>query len=451
MEINVAGAGAGKTTKMADLITEYDVPDGKKVFCIAFTNAAADNIMNHIKAKQGGVPKNIRISTIHSFLYQELIRPFYFLLFKKHFERISAINLPDPPQYKNIWLKELENENLLHFSSIPQRAKWIVDKKSGDNKTIKDTRKRVLSFISDYCAAIFIDEAQDIDDDIKLIIEALDKVGIPIFLYGDPKQDVKGFENYRTLINNAQSVHYDSCCHRCPQKHLTLSNTLAFDEEKQIADKDNAEGTIEIVFEKDVDNINLFMSNGSFELKYISKKTERFDTHENKSQNAQFDTLRFEVQKAMYEKWRDNTIEHEICRAAFYVTEQMFSDLANGLTPSKIINKWIQHDAFDRLTDKQRYAQMINALTLDLTDTGNIPIVQSIEKIKGLEAQRCLFILTTDLAAHLFQKKTDDNKTHHLLYVALTRSTEHLTVLVTNEVEEAYTREFINVFFHDYL
>ena len=174
MEINVAGAGAGKTTKMADLITEYDIPDGKIVFCIAFTNTAADNIMNHIKAKQGSVPKNIRISTIHSFLYQELIRPFYFLLFKKHYERISAINLPDTPQYKNIQLKELENDNLLHFSSIPQRAKWIVDKKSGDNKAIKDTRKKVLSFISDYCAAIFIDEAQDIDDDVKLIIEALD-------------------------------------------------------------------------------------------------------------------------------------------------------------------------------------------------------------------------------------------------------------------------------------
>ena len=132
---------------------------------------------------------------------------------------LSSVNFYKEKEmkYKNIRLKELENDNLLHFSSIPQRAKWIVDKKSGDNKAIKDTRKKVLSFISDYCAAIFIDEAQDIDDDVKLIIEALDKAGISIFLYGDPKQDVKGFGNYRALINNAQSVHYDSCCHRCPQ------------------------------------------------------------------------------------------------------------------------------------------------------------------------------------------------------------------------------------------
>ena len=44
MIVNVAGAGAGKTTKMADVIMAHDIPDGKVVFCIAFTNAAADNI-----------------------------------------------------------------------------------------------------------------------------------------------------------------------------------------------------------------------------------------------------------------------------------------------------------------------------------------------------------------------------------------------------------------------
>ena len=44
MKVNVAGAGAGKTTKMADLITGIDIQEGKIVFCIAFTNAAVDNI-----------------------------------------------------------------------------------------------------------------------------------------------------------------------------------------------------------------------------------------------------------------------------------------------------------------------------------------------------------------------------------------------------------------------
>lgn len=44
MIVNVAGAGAGKTTKMADVILNHEIPEGKVVFCVAFTNAAADNI-----------------------------------------------------------------------------------------------------------------------------------------------------------------------------------------------------------------------------------------------------------------------------------------------------------------------------------------------------------------------------------------------------------------------
>lgn len=49
-----------------------------------------------------------------------------------------------------------------------------------------------------------------------------------------------------------------------------------------------------------------------------------------------------------------------------------------------------------------------------------------------------------DLAEYLLAKKKFDNKTKNKLYVALTRSLEKLTVLITNEVEEKYGREEIN-------
>ena len=39
MQINIAGAGAGKTSKMADLLRCIDIPDGKVVFCIAWQNS----------------------------------------------------------------------------------------------------------------------------------------------------------------------------------------------------------------------------------------------------------------------------------------------------------------------------------------------------------------------------------------------------------------------------
>lgn len=93
------------------------------------------------------------------------------------------------------------------------------------------------------------------------------------------------------------------------------------------------------------------------------------------------------------------------------------------------------------------YAQMASAIKATDTATSDIPVVSSIEIIKGREAERCLFILSTDLAPYLFREKTEDNKTSHLLYVALTRSLDHLTILVMKEVEETYTREKIVGFF----
>lgn len=73
------------------------------------------------------------------------------------------------------------------------------------------------------------------------------------------------------------------------------------------------------------------------------------------------------------------------------------------------------------------------------------PYLEKIVKypIKGLEDEKCLFILTKDLAPYLFEKKTTDNKTKHLLYVALTRSKDELAILVTREVEIDYSKEFI--------
>ena len=88
MRINVAGAGAGKTTKMADYITEFEIPTGKIVFCISFTNAAAENIEEKVKQKLDNIPSNIRISTIHSFLYHELICQYYYFLYGKQFANL---------------------------------------------------------------------------------------------------------------------------------------------------------------------------------------------------------------------------------------------------------------------------------------------------------------------------------------------------------------------------
>lgn len=447
MKVNVAGAGAGKTTKMADLITEFCIPEGKLVFCIAFTNAAADNIKNKVTEKLGMIPNNIKISTIHSFLYQELIAPFYYFLYQKHFEQLSVIELPNDQKYKRTKLSELEKGNILHYTMIPEKAKWVAYQKSGDTKAIKDLRKKLLNHFAGYCAAIFVDEAQDISKDIKHILEALNQAGIDIVLYGDPKQDVKGLGCFKEIIDNTTDVRYIPDCFRCPQIHLDLSNKLAADTQQQVASEHNLAGSLDVVYESDIEDIKQFIVDGNYGLQYISMKRDRFETHEKQAKNKRFDTLYHEVHRAMMDKWDGVKSEMEIRRAAFYVTEQMLEAFDNGENAAGIISKWVKANAFDTL-QRQKYAQMVTTFQSENVVESDIPVVPSIESIKGLEAERCLFILTTDLAPYLFGKKTEDNKTSHLLYVALTRSLDVLTILVTKEVEDTYTKAAIVSFFN---
>lgn len=437
MIVNVAGAGAGKTTKMADIIMEHDIPDGKIVFCIAFTNAAADNIKEKVAERMGGVPDNIKISTIHSFLYQELIEPYYYFLYGKHFVRLSTISLPQNNGYKSAKLSELEREDTLHITKIPEKAKWVAYRKSADTKGIKAVREKVMSLFNSYCSAIYVDEAQDINEDIYTILSALEHAGVEIILYGDPKQDVKGFGCFRQIIDKSSDVHYFSDCYRCPQIHLDLSNTLAQKDEKQVASYENAAGSLEIVFESDVDDVKGYIESGNYGLCYISQKRGKFYTHSSETTDERFETLRHEVFRAMQEKWREKT------------AEKMLENYDQAGNSTAAISQWIENSAFNQLS-RQKYAQMAFAISMKKAEPTNAIVVRSIEIIKGLEASRCFFILTSDLAPYLFRTKTDDNKMSHLLYVALTRSKDHLTILISQDVESTFSRDFVLAFFAQY-
>ena len=445
MQINVAGAGAGKTTKMADLIAAEQPIPGKIIFCVAFTNAAVQNIEEKVTAQCGRIPDHIKISTIHSFLYQEMIDPYYHFLFGRHFEKLSNIALPNDDSRKNSIISELRESNILHISKIPEYAKWVVFKKSDDRKPIKETRKKVLSIFSKYCAKIFVDEAQDIDKHMMPIFEALNDAGIEIVLYGDPKQDIRGRGYFQEMISSCKNVVYIPECYRCPQKHLDFSNLLACEEQRQIAADSNAEGSIEIIFESTIADIKSFIDKGHFGLCYISRKTDRYNTH--KVNNDRFDSLFYQVHELVFTKCQGDRSNLEISRAAYFATESIlrYYDLKGDFVAP--IKQWESRGLFGFLTKKQygRIGESLkNVNRADITT----PIISSIESIKGLEADRCLFILTSDLAPYLFNSKSKDNKMRHLLYVALTRSLNHLTILIANEVEEKYSKESIRDFFN---
>ncbi len=442
MRIEVAGAGAGKTSRMASRILDVEIPDGKILFCVAFTNAAADNIRKKLGQKNDD---NVKISTIHSFLYSELVRPYYHLLYGVRYKKVSTIDLPTAPAYRNRRIKELEESLLLHQTVIPERAKWVVYKKSKENAQIRAMRAKVLAMFAGYCHKIIVDEAQDIDKNTRDVLLALHKAGIDIELCGDPKQDVKGHGCFRDIIEAfPEDVTYNNECHRCPQQHLQISNRLACVNEQQDADEEACVGSIDVLFETDMD-VAAHIEHGNYGLAYISKKNNRFSTHANHVENNGFDSLRHELDIAIRDKHGNNMSDLEIKRAAYYVAREMIALVEAGSEAGTVVSKGISNGYFDY--DKTRYARMSEALRSDDSpDAGTIPI-RSIEAVKGLEAERCLFVLTTDLAPYLLGDKTNDNKTKHLLYVALTRSLDNLTIIVTTEVEMRYSRERILVAF----
>ena len=442
MKINIAGAGAGKTTTMADIIVnlQSEVDSHLNIFCITFTNNAVACIERKLKEHYGELPDNIIVSTIHSFLYREFIKPYYYLLYTKQYERISTSGLPQKAAYKNATIKRLEERNILHQTVIPERAKWVLVKKSDDRKAIKDKREIIKSVFKNYCGAICIDEAQDMDSNMLEIVEVLHKMSIQIILMGDPKQDLKGHKCLRKLVEqHPDSVEYLSVCHRCPQKHLKLSNQIVAEREKQQSEKTT--GAISIWFENDKPCSELIQE-GKFDLTYISQKQGVYETHgQEKARDIKM-ALCEEIEVAMRVNHPAVT-ELALKRGSYYLAERLIENYKRFSDRAKAMNVTFKDEPLREL-----YGRIINLLPeeADTTTTDSV-IVCSIDSIKGQEGSNCLFILTTDLAAYLFGEKRDDTTTKNRLYVALTRSLDKLTIFITAQVEAKYGRKFILDYF----
>lgn len=438
MRIVVAGAGAGKTTTMAEeVLTRYgELENGKIIYVITYTNAARDHIRNKIAEQHGSIPTQIKVETSHVFLLQEIIFPFHHLLYGQLYSRVSLINLPDSHTYKAKKLKELREQNIIHVEEVTKIARYVVNGKSDDRKIVKDKRVKVISIIKKYLDSIFIDEAQDMDADLSKIIKVFYNNGFYLHIVGDPKQDLRGRNEFRHLIKSySRLVEYKRENHRCPISHVKLSNKYVQKEERQEYQTEEV-GNINYLFEKDI-NISNFFDDQAFDYIYIYQKNERYITN-SKDREAHKKLLGYELKCLLQKsKFAENQVEKRVFVLFRWVQKNLASKnnwgIINGI--SNLLSLELS---------SQDKARMIAALDFN-RESSNAEgiIVDSIDKVKGLEGNSCLFILTTELAEYFFQNKTEQNKIANYLYVALTRSKMKLVILVTTEVEEKYKREWI--------
>ncbi|MEH7728371.1 UvrD-helicase domain-containing protein, partial [Bacillus safensis] len=236
MRIIVAGAGAGKTTSMAEeVLNRYEgIKDGKIIYVITYTNAARDHIRKKIIELHGSIPKQIKVETSHVFLLQEIIFPFNYLLYGQLYTTSSVIALPSNRIYRANKLKELREQNIIHVEEVTEIAKYVLVGKSSDKKMVKEKRKIVLVTIGRYLDSVFIDEVQDIDSNLSEIIEILHNNDFNLHLVGDPKQDLRGRNELRKLLEKySQYVEYKRENYRCPISHVNFSNKYVIEEERQ--------------------------------------------------------------------------------------------------------------------------------------------------------------------------------------------------------------------------
>ncbi len=293
-KIQIAGAGAGKTHDLAELVLNKEVQENKNIYVITYTNFARKNIEDSIKKQRGNIPDNIKILTIHTFLLNELIYPYSNYILKRKYTKAVSTPVPNEVKMKRFIIGKLQDKGIIHNESVFNVAKQILVGNIRQTKKQITKRKNILEHFKASIEAIYIDEAQDLDENVIKIIEKLASENISIYMVGDPKQAIKYphvLEDFIKKVEkgeviNFQMLPYKNITHRLPNEIVQISNLYCPENQKQVS-KNSEKGNISYIDVKDKEFDNIFNkvreNNG---LIYIKEKDELFETRTKEKYNA---------------------------------------------------------------------------------------------------------------------------------------------------------------------
>ncbi len=449
-EIQIAGAGAGKTYSLAKrLINEYNnTEDNKSIYAITFTNAAKKNIKDRVNESLGFIPSNIIITTIHGFLLNEIIYPFNKLIYGFHFNKAVSIDLPYEPKFKRYKLKKLNENNIIHNEQVFKKAKMILSKK-GKKIIIKEKIDIIMEHIEDAISCILIDEAQDMDKDAIEVFTILSKLNIYIYMVGDPKQAIKYngvFEDFCNKIKNGEYHRFKvleniNTTKRVPVNHLKLSNMFCMPEENQI-NEDDFKGKIAYIFLSEANFDNLLKRNIEEKgLAYISKSNPRFNTKKVINKNI--------FPPSVVNKLKNINTKSEL---SFDIWIEAMIEELNIQVQNKGIYKALQlfKETLNITLTRQEYAQMRDMFSntqVSASRENHKYEVISIDRAKGLEADFCLYIIDNAQFQYFMGYKKERNKEFNRLYVALTRSKDELILVF----DDHHIKNMIKTDVEDYM
>lgn len=438
-KVKVACAGAGKTYAMAEEILNFNTynTEEKDIIAITYTNTARDNIYNNIHKQNLTIPSRIKISTIHSFLLEYIIYPYSNYILGKKYSTATSIPLSDNFVFKNKRISELEKKQIVHNEKVFKLSKQITVPYKGDNALIRKKKNIILEHLLSSISAIFVDESQDLDEDVIEVLKFLGNNGIYVYMIGDPKQALKYPQVFKKFVNNVcenkissfENLPSNNITRRLPKKHVDVSNIICNSLEKQTTIKE-IDGSLKYIYSDDTDfqNIyNSFQNNSS--MCYIKRRNKQFNTQN----NDKIDSILLE------EILKLNLNNDDKDAFLFEKIHELYTLIGNKNNTQLGLKCFL--NKYQITLNSNDYAKLISSL--DNKQNGNFNIL-SIDKVKGLEKENCMFILDDSLLEYLFKIKTKSNKEMNYLYVGLTRSTKNLLLVIDVQNLKKFNKDFID-------
>ncbi|HIF5824789.1 TPA: UvrD-helicase domain-containing protein [Vibrio parahaemolyticus] len=435
IEVQIAGAGAGKTYGLAKTLIEHieACTSHKKTFALTYTNSATAKIEQEIIKQHGFIPSNLCIQTVHSFLLNEIIYPFSSFTLGDVYNDASIMMLPSDARFKNWHLKRLKDKNIIHAESVYNIAKQIVDETTSkhNNRAKKDKVRRLLAILGSCFDKIFIDEVQDLDGDALRFFEVLGSNDIDVYMIGDPKQAIKYPQALDAFVEKVAPKEYatilpiNNQTRRVPTEILAVSNSFCYEDQQQ---ESLSEMVGELMYIESTDGrYDDLLTNyiDTKQLVCIDKKNGRYTTS-SKHKHAFPREIEEMIRESNHKK--DKTL---FVKAAF----SDFMDDAINEDNKRAISKLITRHSLT--LNKQHFAQL-HELCNSCTKNDVQFKVQSIDSIKGLDADTCVIIVSSNTLKYLTQNAISEanrfNKEWKKVYVALTRAKKRLVLALDHEL-----------------
>ncbi|MFA0541903.1 UvrD-helicase domain-containing protein [Vibrio sp. 10N.222.52.B7] len=435
IEVQIAGAGAGKTYGLAKTLIDHieACTSHKKTFALTYTNTAIAKIEQEIIKQHGFIPSNLCIQTVHSFLLNEIIYPFSSFTLGDVYNDASITMLPSNVRFKNWHLKRLKDKNIIHAESVYNIAKQVVDEtvSKHSNRAKKAKVRRLLAILGSCFDKIFIDEVQDLDKDALRFFEVLGCNDIDVYMIGDPKQAIKFPQDLDAFVRKVAPKEYatilpiNNQTRRVPTEILVVSNNFCYEDQQQ---ESLSEMVGELMYIESTDGrYDELITNylDAKQLVCIDKKNGRYTTSSKH---------KYAFPREIEEMIRDSN--HKKDKALF--VKAAFSDFMDDVAEVGARIAINRLKASHGLTLKdQHYAQLYELCN---SCSGNDVQfkVQSIESIKGLDADVCVVIVSSNTLKYLTQNGISEasrfNKEWKKVYVALTRAKKRLVLALDHEL-----------------